>query len=193
MLVVLIAAVSCSQTSELLETPVPVRDVLATRPPAIPTLAQPVISREAPAQHEAPSTAEPAVLPASSPALPPLTMLPPIAAETDAKFCCLRFAATPESEPAESFPAGTETIYALWDYAGLVPGDRVRRIWFRDDMIWLTRDEEWNWDSYGASGTVRDIAIYDHEGSGLLPAHYRLQLYLNDAFQVESEFRIETP
>lgn len=69
-------------------------------------------------------------------------------------------------------------------------GDRIRRIWFRNEQIWLTREEYWNWDLYQASGSVRDISIFDNEGSGLEPGAYRLQLYVNDNLQQEAGFTV---
>jgi hypothetical protein len=121
--------------------------------------------------------------------------MPPTLAVTPAsmKFCCLHFA-TAVSGPAQvEFPAGSEEIVALWDYSNMLPGDRIRRIWFRDDLIWLTREEPWAWDKYGSEGTVTDIAVYDNEGDGLLPARYRLQLYVNDELQQEGRFVILAP
>lgn len=134
-------------------------------------------------------------------ALPPATLLPTaalaaastIAPSVPLKFCCLRFATAVEASPQVEFPAGTEEIVALWEYKDMLPGDRIRRIWFRDDLIWLTREETWAWDKYGGEGVITDIAIYDNEGDGLLPARYRLQLYVNDELQQEGAFVIAAP
>ena len=72
-------------------------------------------------------------------------------------------------------------------------GDRIRRIWFRDEQIWLTREENWNWGKYGSSGSVLDNSVYDHEGNGLKPAKYHLQLYVNDNLQQEATFIVLSP
>lgn len=119
--------------------------------------------------------------------------VPTPSARPTAKFCCLRFATAVADPPRAEFAAGTEEIYALWDYQDMVAEDRIRRIWFRDDLIWLTREETWPWAQYGEAGTVEDIAIYDREGDGLVPAHYRLQLYVNDVLEQEGTFTITSP
>ncbi len=108
-------------------------------------------------------------------------------------FSDLRFALTADGAAQSEFAPGTEEVYALWEYRGMSPTDSVRRIWFRDDQIWLTREEGWDWGEYGSEGTMRDISVYDNEGSGLLPATYRLQLYVNDELQQEAMFIILTP
>lgn len=121
---------------------------------------------------------------------PPPTAIPTKAAARvpSSGFSRLRFALTADGPTQSDFPAGTEEIYALWDYAGMSPSDTVRRIWFRDDQIWLTREEGWDWGEYGSEGTMRDISVYDNEGSGLPPATYRLQLYVNNELHAEGMF-----
>lgn len=121
------------------------------------------------------------------------TPLAPIPTEVQSSepatgFRGLRFSLTAEGMAQGEFPAGTEEVYALWEYAGMSPADNIRRIWFRDDEIWLTREEGWNWGEYGSEGTMRDISVYDNEGSGLPPATYRLQLYVNDELHAEESF-----
>ena len=108
-------------------------------------------------------------------------------------FSNLRFATGPDREPRVSFPAGTEEVFAIWEFTGLSTADRIRRIWFRDDQIWLVREELWDTGRYGTTGSVLDISVYDNEGSGLPPATYRLQLYVNDALQQEASFVVERP
>ena len=163
-----------------------VRDVLITRQrPPLPQIPVPLPSAIPATPTVATATPEPTT--ASAPSIPS----PATASSTG--FCCLRFTIAPDTQPVAIFPAGTETIHAIWDYAALNPGDRVRRIWFRDDLIWITREETWDWETYGAEGTVRDVAVYDFEGDGLLPASYRLQLYLNDVLQEEGTFTISSP
>jgi hypothetical protein len=177
-----------SLSFEASPTPTAVRNVLATyqpRQPVSPPLNQPT------------STRQPAAIATITPEATPSTMLPssspPTPLSTNVSgdgFCCLRFAAGPYAQEGEIFPAGTEIIYAIWDYKGLSPQDRIRRIWIRDNLIWITREEKWNWENYGAEGTVRDLSIFDFEGSGLESAEYRLQLYINDELQQESSFVI---
>lgn len=117
-----------------------------------------------------------------------------VAADVSAAgFNGLRFALTAGGPAQREFPAGTEEVYALWEYEEMSPSDNSRRIWFRNDQIWLTREEAWNWGEYGSEGTMLDISVYDNEGSGLPPATYRLQLYVNDELQAEETFVVLEP
>ena len=172
--------------SEASPTPTAVRNVLATRQTIFPSPNPPTVTPTA-----APTLVPQAVPTAAEAAHPPPTAIP--LAPSANGFCCLHFAAGPLSPAAETFPAGTEIIYAVWDYTALSPGDRIRRIWIRDNLIWLTREEKWDWEKYGAAGTVRDLSIFDYEGSGLQSGEYKLQLYLNDELQQESAFIISPP
>jgi hypothetical protein len=137
---------------------------------------------------------DPTPIPTAVPTLIPTAVQSPITTnEPQAGFSTLYFAAVPEAAPQQIFPAGTEEIFAVWDYKNMQAGDRIRRIWFRDEQIWLTREENWNWDKYGSTGTVQDISVYDNEGSGLEPARYHLQLYINDILQQEASFTVLSP
>ena len=108
-------------------------------------------------------------------------------------FAGLYFALTADGAAQSEFPVGTEEVYAHWEYSGMLPADSIRRIWFRNDEIWLTRKEGWNWGEYGSDGAMRDMSVYDNEGSGLPPATYRLQLYVNDELQEEATFVVLAP
>lgn len=130
-----------------------------------------------------------------SPEAPTATAIIPLATRIEAAadvpssgFSDLRFALTADGGAQGVFPAGTVEVYAIWDYLGMSPTDHIRRIWFRDDQIWLTREEGWDWGQYGSDGSMRDISVYDNEGSGLPPAVYRLQLYVNDELHEEAIF-----
>ncbi|MDX1413592.1 MAG: hypothetical protein R3293_05330 [Candidatus Promineifilaceae bacterium] len=109
------------------------------------------------------------------------------------RFSALRFASAPTAATQDAFPPGTDEVFAIWDYQEMQPSDRIRRIWFRDGQIWITREENWNWGNYGSTGTVLDNSVYDHEGSGLPPARYDLQLYVNDQLQQEGTFVVLAP
>jgi hypothetical protein len=110
-----------------------------------------------------------------------------------AGFSGLYFAAAADAPAADTFPSGIEEVYAIWDYTSMSPGDKIRRIWFRDNQIWLTREEGWNWGEYDSDGMLRDISVYDNEGTGLKPATYRVQLYVNDELQQEATFIVLAP
>ena len=121
------------------------------------------------------------------------TETPSLVAKELIGFSGLYFAGAADAAAEDTFPYGIEEVYAIWYYTGMSPSDKIRRIWFRDDQIWLTREEGWNWGEYDSDGTLRDISIYDNEGSGLKPATYRLQLYVNDVLQQEAAFIVLAP
>jgi hypothetical protein len=171
---------------ELVEPRTAVQGVLATAAPKRAT-ALPIIVTIAP------KAATATMVPAATQTVPAATQV--FAATTVPRrgFSDLRFALTPDGAAQREFAPGTEEVYAVWEYTGMSPTDSIRRIWFRDDQIWLTREEGWNWSEYGSEGTMRDISVYDNEGSGLPPATYRLQLYINDDLQQEAMFVVLAP
>ena len=81
-----------------------------------------------------------------------------------------------------SFPAGTKAVYALWDYQNMRAGLSVRREWYWNGQLWLTREEAWDFNKYGANGTIRDISIYDNT-TGLNSGNYQLRLYIDNVLQ----------
>jgi len=187
----LMATTACSVADIILveasPTATAVRNVLATRIIPSATAISPVVSTGVPSAVPMPTAMPTYTVPAPLP-----TAVAP-ATQPANGFCCLRFAAGPFAEDSDTFPAGTEIVYAIWDYSGLAPDDQIRRIWIRDDLIWLPREEKWDWEKYGAEGTIRDLSIFDFEGEGLQSGSYRLQLYLNDTLQEEEAFVILPP
>jgi hypothetical protein len=181
-----------------------IRDKLPFEPSPTPTAVRNVLAPYQPRQTMPTPPNLPVVTPLPAPTIVPTATSPLISHSTPSPapvsssasgdyFCCLRFATGPYAQEAEIFPAGTEIIYAIWDYKGLSADDRIRRIWIRDNLIWITREEKWDWENYGAEGTVRDLSIFDYEGSGLESAEYRLQLYINDELQQDRSFVILPP
>ncbi len=172
-------------------SPTAVRGVLATVGPEGVT-PRPVLPTTA--QSNAQATPIPTLTPkVAETSLIPATGTPsPLGKELIA-FSGLYFAAAADAPAQDTFPPGTEEVYAIWDYTSMSPTDKIRRIWFRDDQIWLTREEEWNWGEHDSEGTMRGISVYDNEGSGLQPATYRLQLYVNDQLQQEATFVVLAP
>lgn len=108
-------------------------------------------------------------------------------------FGGLYFARQPTLPGQTAFAAGTEEVFAIWQYANLTEGDLVERRWFKDGQVWLTREEAWQATVYGVSGTRVDVSVYDFEGSGLEPGHYALQLFINGQAQIRAEFDILPP
>ena len=171
---------------DLDESPTAVQGVLAT---AVQEIATPFPIMVTITQ----SIVEPAAAPPATEILPVATRVEAVTDVPSLGFNDLRFALTADGGEQSVFPAGTVEVYALWDYMGMSPTDNIRRIWFRDDQIWLTREEGWDWGEYGIEGTMRDISVYDNEGSGLASATYRLQLYVNDELQQEAMFVVRVP
>lgn len=167
-------------------SPTAVRGVLATAAPEISTTVPVTVT-------VAKNVMTPTPLPKITETIPQTSMTAAVTDVPSSGFSSLRFSLTAGGAEQNDFPAGTEEVYALWEYVGMSPSDKIRRIWFRDDQIWLTRDEGWNWGEYGSDGTMRDISVYDNEGSGLPLATYRLQLYVNDELQEEAIFVILSP
>ena len=76
------------------------------------------------------------------------------------------------------FPARMRRIYAVWDYQNMRPELMVRRDWYFNDVLWITREELWDFSKYGANGTIKDISIFDLD-VGLGSGDYRLELYID--------------
>jgi hypothetical protein len=76
------------------------------------------------------------------------------------------------------FPARMRRIYAVWDYQNMRPELMVRRDWYFNDVLWITREEPWDFSKYGANGTIKDISIFDLD-VGLGSGDYRLELYID--------------
>jgi hypothetical protein len=76
------------------------------------------------------------------------------------------------------------------------PHQQVRREWYRDNVLWLVREETWDFAKYGRDGTVLDVSVYDFE-KGLEPGRYTLRLYIDGRPQSSFEnyppisFRVE--
>ncbi|MCB0078563.1 MAG: hypothetical protein KDD73_14210 [Anaerolineales bacterium] len=108
-----------------------------------------------------------------------------------AQFSNLRFATTGEGEAQASFPATTEEMYAIWDYAGMEGDDTFTRKWFRNDALEVEHvDEAWDYLTYGSTGTVRDIYLYDYV-DGIDAGRWRVELYVNGTLQTSAEFDVQ--
>lgn len=115
-------------------------------------------------------TKEP-VAPSTEPARTPVPPAP--------RFTMLRFSTEPDNqEPRHVYVAGITRICAIWDYANMRAGLKIRRIWYLDGQEWISRDEVWDYNKYGASGTIQDVCIFD-ENTGLQIGQYDLVLLIN--------------
>jgi hypothetical protein len=77
-----------------------------------------------------------------------------------------------------NFPARTRRVYVVWDYQNMRAGLNIRRDWYFNDVLWITREEPWDFSKYGATGTMRDISVFDLD-VGLESGNYRLELYID--------------
>jgi hypothetical protein len=89
-------------------------------------------------------------------------------------FSNLTFSTSGNGLATAIFPRGIQRIYARWDFNNISPESRVRRRWYRNGALWIEREEAW---AYSASGTSRDISIYDLQ-NGLLPGDYYVEMSL---------------
>lgn len=78
----------------------------------------------------------------------------------------------------KNFPARTRQVYAVWDYQNMRAGLNIRRDWYFNNVLWITREEPWDFSKYGASGTIGDISVFDLD-VGLESGSYRLELYID--------------
>ena len=64
----------------------------------------------------------------------------------------------------------------------------MRRVWTKNGVEWLVRESAWEVGNYGSTGTIRDVSVFDFEGSRLEPGSYQLTLYLNGIRQAQAAF-----
>ncbi|MDQ4076329.1 MAG: hypothetical protein M3220_08785 [Chloroflexota bacterium] len=110
----------------------------------------------------------------------------------EGRFSDLRFASSGTGMPQVDFPAGTEEIYAVWNYDGMSASDTIERLWYLNDELLYERREQWDYVRYGSVGAVRDICIYDYV-DGIDPGNWRVELYLNGELQLTGEFTVGGP
>jgi hypothetical protein len=104
----------------------------------------------------------------------PVTPVPPAP-----RFSALRFSTQPDSDdPRRFYVAGVPRICGIWDYANMRAGLIMRRVWYLNGQEWITREEPWDFDKYGAAGTIQDVCIFD-ENTGLQAGQYDLALLIN--------------
>lgn len=85
-------------------------------------------------------------------------------------------------EPAVLFPAGTELLYAFFDYANMRRGTSWTSTWLADGQVELSEDTPW--DGAAAGTYVIELSI----SGGLEPGAYRLELYIDDRLAATSNF-----
>ena len=108
------------------------------------------------------------------------------------RFTNMRFASSGSGDAQGNFPAGTEEIYAIWDYTGMTANDNMERIWYLNDQVYVQRDQVWPFETYGFTGTVRDIYLYDYI-DGIDTGNWRVELWLNGELQASGSFTVGGP
>jgi len=88
------------------------------------------------------------------------------------------------------FPAGTKQIFAHWHYQNMHEGLTIKREWYLNEQLWLTREEPWDLSKYGAFGILQDVSIYDFD-AGLPSGKYKLSVYIDGIAQPIGEKIIE--
>lgn len=111
------------------------------------------------------------------------------------KFTGLRFNTTGNGASGvaqNTFPAGTQEVYAIWDYSSIPTGAQVRRLWKRNGTIIIDRTEAWSFERYGTNGTVTDVKIFDYT-TGLATGNYEVQISLvgQAGVSVQGNFTIQ--
>lgn len=139
---------------------------------------------------QTPAPAEPASSPATQNVVLPLATisataetLPPTPGPNDPMFFGAFFALDPVDAPIQGlFPEKTKQVFAIWNYINMREDLTVKREWYLNGQLWLTREDPWEFAKYGASGTIRDISVYDFD-AGLEGGVYQLRLYINNVPQ----------
>jgi hypothetical protein len=114
------------------------------------------------------------LIPTVAPLFPSPTPVP-----AGAQFFNARFTLDPNTSRYQNiFPTKTKRIYAVWEYRNMRDGMVVRRDWYHNDKLWISREEPWDFAKYGANGTMRDISVYELD-AGLPFGVYRFELYID--------------
>ncbi len=91
---------------------------------------------------------------------------------------------SPEMEainPADVFPDGVESIYAIYPFSGMEKGLDFAVVWYKNG-IELGRDEE----QWQFGDKARSYNFLTTQGPGL----YKLELYINDTVMASGLFEI---
>lgn len=115
-----------------------------------------------------------------------------------ARFTNLRFTPTTGAAPQSVFPSTTDEVCAVWDYNNLQPSDTIRRVWYKNGEVYVTREQTWDAAKYGTTGTVQDVCLYDRidghiDGAedGIDSGQWRVEILLNNELLLSQEFIVE--
>ncbi|MFK7800481.1 MAG: hypothetical protein AB8G95_02510 [Anaerolineae bacterium] len=83
-------------------------------------------------------------------------------------------------------------VFAIWLYRGMLDGTLVRRDWYFNDELFISKEENWDIDIYGEGGFRTDVSIYDYE-VGLREGDYRLELFIDGELKANEAFTVVPP
>lgn len=94
------------------------------------------------------------------------------------------FSADPSiSRDGNTFGAGVKQVFVDWNYMNMSAGMKVRREWYLNGQLWLTREEAWDFAKYGANGTTNhEVSTFDFD-HGLPTGIYELHMYIDNVPQ----------
>jgi len=91
-------------------------------------------------------------------------------------FSNLSFSTASDGPAIANFPAGTQVVFARFDFANIQPGGTLARQWYLNGQPYLSRSETWN-PNWGTNGRLTHISIYDY--NGMLPSgNYTVTIFL---------------
>src|SRR5690606_18260932 len=68
------------------------------------------------------------------------------------KLSNLRFASSANGTPSTQFNAGTQEVFAIFDYSTIPLQAQVRRVWRLNGNVIADRTEVWDFNKYGTNG-----------------------------------------
>ncbi len=94
------------------------------------------------------------------------------------------FTADPSiSRDGNIFAVGVKQVFVDWNYLNMRAGMKIRREWYLNGQLWLTREEAWDFAKYGVNGTTQhEVSTYDFD-HGLPTGIYELRMYIDNVLQ----------
>ncbi|MBC7261100.1 MAG: hypothetical protein H5T63_03720, partial [Chloroflexi bacterium] len=91
-------------------------------------------------------------------------------------------------EIGTTFPAGTRTVYAAWEYHNMRDGLPWKKCWYFDNTLHACDSLIWNVQVQAASGKAFITEISNP--AGLPPGTYRLELFIEDHLVSSASFDV---
>ena len=89
------------------------------------------------------------------------TSVPPGNVTGSPVFSGLSFGASAAGPNQTSFPTGTQEVYVRWNYSNVPIGTTMRRVWYKDGAVVVSREEDWS-TNWGTSGRLTHIKLFDY-------------------------------